>query len=242
MELAFLSSILNSIGVLWFVVLISFVVVLITTIIYKFTTDQAMMKSLREDIKKLQVNLKKNMSNQNKAMVLQKEMMDKNMKMISHSFKATFITMIPILILFGWLNANLAYMPIQEDVQFAITVNFDDYIGNAEIVVPKGITLIDDATKEIKSSVDWRLSGKLGEYLIEWKVGDKTYSKNVIIANNQKYAEKTEIINDGIVKSIDINYKKQIINIFGLKLSWLWTYILCSVAFSMILKGLLKVY
>lgn len=238
-----LEPFLNSLGVLWFVILVAFIVSLLTVVIYKFTTNQTMMKGLRDDVARLQKDLKKNMQNQAKALSIQKEMMDKQMRMFSHSMTPTLITLLPILIIFGWLNANLSYIPISADTQFTVSVNFDDYIGNAELLVPKGMTIVDNATKEITSKVDWRLMGKPGEYLLEWKVGDKSYTKDVIIGNGQAYADKTENINDGVVKTIEINYKPQkVLNLFGWKLGWLGTYIIFSIIFSMIMRSVLKVY
>ncbi|MBN2420903.1 DUF106 domain-containing protein [Candidatus Woesearchaeota archaeon] len=237
-----LLPLIDSVGIFWFVVIVSFAVSLLTVVIYKFATNQMMMKSLREELKKMQAEIKKHSGNPQKMMQLNKEMMSKNMKLMSHSMKPTIITMIPLLILFVWLNTTLTYAPLTEDVQFIVTVNFDDYVGNAELLVPKGMTIVDDAMKEIQSKVDWRLSGKPGEYLLEWKVGDKSYTKDVVIANGQKYAEKTKNINDGVVKSIDINYKKNVVLPFWPYWGWLGTYILFSLVFSIFLRKLLKVY
>ncbi len=244
---SFLASIfdplLNLVGTFWFVVLISLAVSLLTVIIYKYTTNQTMMKGLKEDIKKLQGELKKHMSNQAKALSVQKEMMDKQMRMMSHSLTPTFITLLPIILLFGWLNSSLAYVPIAPDTQFTISVAFDDYVGNAQLTVPKDITIVDNATKPINGTVDWRLSGKEGDYLFEWNVGDKNYTKEVIISSNHQYASKLETINDGIVKSIQINYKDdKIFNLLGWKLGWFGTYFIFALLFSIILRKVMNVY
>lgn len=243
---SFLSSslepLLDSVGILWFIVIVSFAVSLLTVVIYKFTTNQTMMKNLRDELKKMQAEVKKHSSNPQKMMQLNQQMMEKNMKLMSHSMTPTLITLIPLGILFLWLNTTLTYLPIAEDVQFTITVNFDDYVGNAELLVPKGMSIVDDATKQIQPKIDWRLSGKPGEYLLEWKVGDKSYTKDVVIANGQRYAEKTKVINDGVVKSIDINYKKNIVLPFWPHWGWLGSYILFSLIFSMVLRKMLKVY
>lgn len=240
---SYLGPLLNSFGIFWFIVFISFIVSLLTIIIYKYTTNQKMMKTYREDLKRMQAELKKNMSNQQKAMQIQKDMMDKNMRLLTHSMTSTLITLIPLGILFLWLNTNLTYVPIAENAQFTVTVSFDDYVGNAVLDVPKGMTIVDNATKEITNIVDWRLSGQKGEYLLEWKVGDKSYTKDVVIGEGQNYAEKTQKYNDGIVKQIDINYKPQkVLNLLGWQLGWLGTYIIFSIIFSMVLRKILKVY
>ncbi len=239
----FLSPLLNSLGSLWFVVLVSLFVSLLTIIVYKFTTDQTLMKSIRDDLKKMQDQMKKSMHDQKKVAALQKEMMDKQWVMMRHSFTSTLITMLPIIVLFGWLTAHLSFVPIQQDVQFTVDVTFDDYVGNVTLMAPKEITVVGSVTKPVASNVEWRLSGKTGEYLLEWNVGDKTYTKEVVITSEQAYADSVKVVNDGVVKQITINYKKNIIlNLFGWKLGWLGSYIIFALIFSMILRKLLKVY
>ena len=215
----FLLPLLNSLGTVWFVVLVSLFISLLTILVYKFTTDQTLMKNIRDDLKKMQDQMKKSMHDQKKVAALQKVMMDKQWTMMRHSFTSTFITMLPIIVLFGWLTAHLSYVPINEDVQFTVNVTFDDYVGNVTLIVPKEITIVGSATKEVSSNVEWRMSGKTGEYLLEWTVGDKTYTKEVIITSEQRYADSVKVVNDGVVKSITINYKKNIIlNIFNILL------------------------
>ncbi len=237
------TPILHSIGILWFVILISFCIALLTVIIYKYTTDQLLMKNLKEQIAKLQKEAKASMHDQKKAMGIHKQMMDKQMVMFSHSMKSTFITLLPIIILFGWLNANLAYNPLTENTPFMVSVNFDKYTGTAELIVPKGLTIIDNATKDATPAVTWNLKGVSGEYLLEWKINNKSYTKDVIITDEQIYAPALTKINDGIVKSIQINYQqKKILNLLGWRLGWLGTYVLSAIFFSIILRKLLKVY
>ncbi len=238
-----LSPILNSIGTLGFVVFISFIVSLITILVYKFTTDQILMRNLKEEIDKLNKEAKKQMHDQKKAMMIHKQTFEKQMTMMKHSFTSTIITMLPIIILFGWLQANLAYAPIAENEQFTVSVLFDKYTGTAELLVPKGVTIIGNATKEAAEKVDWTLSGKKGEYLLEWKVGDKSYTKDIMITNEQRYAQPIKKIDDGVVKEIQIQYKNEkILNLLGWRLGWLGSYILFAIAFSIVLRKLLKVY
>lgn len=234
---------LNSIGVFWFVFVISLFVSLITVVVYKYTTNQNLMKQLKGEIKELQEKMKKSRDDMKKTMQYNSQMMEKNMAMMKHSMGSTLYTIIPIIILFGWLTAHLAYIPLTEDVQFTITITFDDYKGTAMLSVPKGLTIVDEATKNITSSVDWRLSGKPGEYLVSLKVGDKTYDKDITISNDHQFAPAVKNVNDGIVKSIQINYKKQIVmNLFGWRLGWLGTYILLALVFSIVLRKILNVH
>lgn len=88
------------------VIIISFIITAFITFIYKFMTDQEMMKSLREELKKFQKEMKELRNNPQKMMETQKKAMDVNMKYMMHSFKPMFITLIPIIIIFGWLRST----------------------------------------------------------------------------------------------------------------------------------------
>ncbi len=234
-----LTPLLESVGALWFIVIISLIVSFIIVIVYKYTTDQVLMKNLKEEITALNKEAKKYMNDQKKAMGIHKQMFSKQMVMMKHSLMSSFITILPIILLVNWMNFHLAYMPIEEGQQFTVTVSFDDYIGNAELIVPEEITIVDEPVKEIAKNVDWRLSGTSGEYLLEWSVDGKTYYKDVIIAKGIAYAEPEKKINDGVVKKIDINYKpKKII----WKFNWLLSYIILALVFSSIFRKILRVY
>ena len=86
------------------IAIVSFILTLITTLIYKYTTDQEVMKTLKEDIKAIQAEMKQFKDNPQKVMELQKQAMQKNMQHMKHSFKPLLFTMLPIILIFGWLR------------------------------------------------------------------------------------------------------------------------------------------
>ena len=90
--------ILNNLGPLWFVIFIASSITLITLLITKFTVDQNLIKKLKDDIKKLNSQPEK----------MPKQIMDKQMVVIKNSIKPMFITIIPVVIIFGWMSANIA--------------------------------------------------------------------------------------------------------------------------------------
>lgn len=82
----------------------SIFVTIIVTVAYKFFTNQELMKTLKEDGKRLQQEMKSHKDNPTKMMEIQKQALEKNMQYMMHSFKPTIITLIPLLIIFGWLR------------------------------------------------------------------------------------------------------------------------------------------
>jgi uncharacterized membrane protein (DUF106 family) len=233
------------------VFLVSFLLSILITIIYKLMTDQELMKTLKEDMKAAQKEMKLLKDNPAKLIEHQKKAMEKNMKYMMHSMKPTLITFIPIILIFGWLNANFAYEPILpgEEFDVLITLNSGVY-GHIEAFPPRvnnSIVLIEtSAVKEINSkTVSYKFKGlSEGEWDVVFKVNNETdYVKSVRI-DEQKYASPIEKRFEGKdVKEIKVGYQKKIVlDIFGWKMGWLATYIILSIIFSMSLRKLLKLH
>jgi len=226
------------------VILLSFLISLIITLIYKYTTDQNLMRRLKEEMKEFQKEIKELKKEPEKAMQVQKKSMQTNMKYMMQSMKSTLYSFIPIIIIFGWMNANLAFDPILPSQEFTTKVVFEDNIdGFIELSVPEGLTISGTARKQITDGdVKWLLSGERGEYLLEYIFDGRKYTKEVKISEKQ-YLEPIKTIKDKKIKTIEIEQDKKILmNIFGWKLGWLGTYILFSIAFSIIIRKLVKVY
>lgn len=230
------------VAVIVLALLISVIIILIT----KYTTDQALMKRLKEEMKEHQKQAKELKSNPTKAMEMQKKAMDVNMKYMMHSLKPTLITFIPIILIFGWMSANFAYHNIAPDEEFSVSMVFDaDAKGNAMLIAPEGISVEGDAAQNIQNSrATWALKGKEGTYNLEFSYENRTFYKNVLINSGSKYAESVGKIKDDDVKSIQINYRKLTLLPIGFKdwLGWLGVYIWSSIAFTMGLRKVLKVY
>ncbi|MCK4860054.1 MAG: DUF106 domain-containing protein, partial [Candidatus Omnitrophica bacterium] len=193
----------------------------------------------------LQAEMKELRKEPEKAMQVQKQVMQTNMKYMKQSFKSMFYTFIPIIIIFSWMNVNLAYEPILPGQEFTTSVVFgDNAFGAIELSVPDGIIIDGAAKKEVKDSVvKWILNGKKGEYLLEYVFDGKKYSKEVLITEENRYKEPVKRIKGDIIKSIEIgNVPKKVLNLFGWKIGWLGTYIIFSIIFSMVIRKIIKVY
>ena len=230
---------------LWAVVLLSFLISLIITLIYKFTTNQSLMKDLKEEMKAFQKQVKELKSEPEKAMEVQKKSMKTNMKYMSHSMRSTLFTFIPIILIFGWMTANLSYDPILPGQDFTTTVVFGKGVsGEIGLNAPEGLNIEGSTVKEVKDNeVKWVLNGKEGEYLLEYEFNNKRYNKEVLIAEGNKYKNPIKDVKDGNIEMIKIDNKKNIVlNLFGWKIGWLGTYIIFSLIFSIGLRKIIKVY
>jgi len=233
----------------WIVFIISAIVSILITVIYKFTTNQSLMKDLKSELKEFQKEMKELRDNPKEMMAVQKKAMQTNMKYMSHSMKSTLFTFIPVILIFGWMNANVAFEPIFPGQEFSITAQFDKgTTGTINLIFPDGIDIIGNSLKDIENNqASWTLKGQKRDYLdgnsLQLVYKDNTYYKDLIIDNKQRYAEVLKSIKNSDLKSIKINNKDmKILKIFGLEIGWLWSYIIFSIIFSMTLRKILKLH
>ncbi|MDO8656456.1 MAG: EMC3/TMCO1 family protein, partial [Nanoarchaeota archaeon] len=117
--MAFLDSIFDptlgkllELGPFWALLILSLIISLLIILVYKYFTNQVEMKRLKEQQKEFQQKMKSLKSNPEELMKIQKEAMGVNMQYMKHSLKATLITMLPVILIFGWMNGHLANEPI----------------------------------------------------------------------------------------------------------------------------------
>jgi uncharacterized membrane protein (DUF106 family) len=171
--------------------------------------------------------------------------MEKNMQYMKQSMKSTLITFIPIIIIFSWLNANMAFLPIAPGQEFPVTMNFaKGSTGEVTLIPPNTINVLSSPTVEITNNqAQWNLSGEVTDAYIRFEYSGRSESMPIIITDGRDYAPVTAKFNDPNMKSAIIgNEKLKPLNLFGWKVGWLGTYIMCSIVFSLLLRKLLKLH
>ncbi|MFQ5474488.1 MAG: EMC3/TMCO1 family protein [Candidatus Nanoarchaeia archaeon] len=227
------------------IILLSLMISLLMVIAYKLLTNQAKMKELKDKQKDFQKRMKAQKKDPQKLMKMQKEAMVVNLEYMKHSMKPTLFTFIPIIIIFGWMSAHLAFAPIIPGETFTTSVVLQEGTsGIAELTVPDGVEIVGEPAKTITGNVvEWQLKGDAGNYLLDYKINDQIYSKELLITDEQRYTTPVSEIGKGGVESITIgNQKLEVLNILGWKLGWLGTYFILALVFSMSLRKLMKVY
>ncbi|HHE36434.1 MAG TPA: DUF106 domain-containing protein [Candidatus Woesearchaeota archaeon] len=229
------------------ILLISFIITLAITLVYKFTTDQEKMKKLKQEMKEYQKKIKTlSKEDPHKAMAIQQKAMKRNLEYMKSSFKSTLYTLIPILIIFGWLNTHMAYYPLAPNQSFEVTAFFAQ--GHAPSVTLSSIPelkILNNATQPINDGkATWELIGSEGEYKLIINYNEEEYTMPLLISSKRKYAPPEKKISDSKLKKIVISNEKiyPLKDVLGLKLNWLWTYILFSVIISIALRKVLRVY
>jgi uncharacterized membrane protein (DUF106 family) len=251
-----LDPVLNPILVLhpfWAILILSFMISLVMILIYKWMTNQEQMKSLKDDIKRYQKEMKEHKNNPKQAMEIQKKAMDANMKYMGQSMKPTFVSFLPIILIFGWMNAHLAYEPLVPGEEFNVQASFSQGIfGNATIKVPDGFK-VDSYTQEIiNGKANWSLTApelknpEGDNYILEFENDGEVVSKDILITYKLAYKETTKSIRDSRFTMINVFNRPMkplgSISIFGWLPGWLGVYIITSIIFSMSLRKLLKLH
>lgn len=90
------------------IIVLSFIVTLAITIVTYFMTDREKMKEIKDRQKSLKEEMKKYRDNPEKMMELNKRMLEEMPEQFKHSLKPMLVTIIPLLILFGWLRATFS--------------------------------------------------------------------------------------------------------------------------------------
>ncbi len=235
---------LEGLSPFWFVTLIALVIAIISVLAYKFFTDQKAMKAHREDMKAMQKKAKELKSDPTKMMALNKEMMEKNMSMMMQTFKVSFITIIPILLLYGYLHAHLEYERINPQEEFSVTIALADaFEGNITVSTGTGLETVDGGQQTAESGKVFHFKGSEGLHPITFTANNKEYTHEVLISTTKDYLPRQQELNDATIKTITTDLEPvNIINILGLHLNWFWSYIILTIIFSMALRKLLKVY
>ncbi len=244
-----LLPLLNLVGPFWGIFLLSLIISVIVTIIYKYTTNQELMKRLKDEQKSYSQKLKELRSNPEEMMKVQKEAMKTNMEYMKLSFKPTLITMLPILLIFGWMAGHLSYEPIYPGETYSITAQFKAGItGNAELVADAKTTLIDAIVQPISNSqAAWKLKSEEGEHLLTVKSGNSSQDKKVLIATELNYAEALSVYQHSDIEKIQINYNElrplgPSFSIWSWQPGWISIYIIFSLVFSLALRKAFKLY
>lgn len=238
----------------WIIFILSFIATILTTIIYKYATDQKRLKEIKLQLKELREKQKKHKNDTKKMMSLQKEMMELNLEMMKQSFKSMLYTFIPLILLFSWMSANVAYEPINPGDQFTITArisnSFPHDLRDVNLtLLPEGNVTRNEAhiaSKETRREIQWIVTAPTeGRYtaVIESQTFKET--KEIIITDTKDYLNPISDIRNSQLLRIEVGNEPVrplgAFSIFGWRMNWLWTYILLSLVLSIGLRRLFRV-
>ncbi len=226
------------------IALIAFIITIITTLAYRFMTDQKAMKHMKAEQKEMQKRMREHRHDPKKMMEFNKAAMEKSMKMMTQSFKPMFITILPIMLIFFWLNTHLAYIPIEPGREFTVDVLFNSgAAGDVSVQVPDGVELTGEGVVPIADKkASFSFTGEAGKHNLIFAYESREYRKEVLITTEQAYAPPELKLKDSDIRIIRTNHEKLKVNFLGIRLSWFWAYLIMAIVFSIVLRKLMKVY
>ena len=90
------------------IIVISLLVTIFITVVRYYMTDRERMKEIRERQKELRKEMKEYRDHPEKMMEINQKMLEDMPEQMKMSFKPMIITLIPILIVFGWMRSVYA--------------------------------------------------------------------------------------------------------------------------------------
>ncbi len=232
------------------ILIISFAITLLINIIYKLATDQKEMKELKTKQKEFQKKMKKLRDNPKKMMEMQKESMESSMKYMSKSMKPTLYTLIPIIIIFGWLSANLGYIPIDMHEEFTVNAMFSEGVeGEVELsTIPESIVFLSNKTQNIEDGhVVWQLKAEeRGDYTLLFRKGTAEVEQDMRI-DEYKSSQPVEKHKNSVFIETTVSYTKiKPLAFTGIPWvkdwGWIGAYILFSIVISIVSRRLMGIY
>jgi uncharacterized membrane protein (DUF106 family) len=230
------------------ILIISLVISVLITFVYKLVTNQEKMKEMKDKQKDYQKKMKELRSNPEEMMKVQKEAMKINMEYMKQSFKPTLITMLPIILIFGWMAAHFSYEPIYPGETYSVTAFFNEGIeGTSQLVIDDGTQFFSEESQDIvDKQVTWNLKSDEGPHLLTFKQGKTEQTRKILISKNFNFEDPIETFEHSDITKAQINYNKLKplgdYSIFGWRPGWLGIYIIFSIVFSMVLRKVLKIY
>jgi uncharacterized membrane protein (DUF106 family) len=231
-----------------FIFIIALFFAVITNVAYKFLTNQSLMKDLKTEMKEFQKEIKQLKNNPEKAMKVQREAMNTNMKYMRHSMKPMLITFLPIILIFGWMNAHLAYEPLMPGEEFPVTLDFARNAEGTITLQAEGLMLEGKKTKTIPDNGElvWVLSAEeRGTYTLEFETMTGVVTKEVIVSGQKgNYSEVITVPkNNDVIKKVTVgNDRNRPLEFIGLNIRWIWLYLIFAIGLNLGLKKLLNIY
>jgi len=231
------------------ILLISVIITVIITIVYKYTTDQKKLKALKAEMKAIQKKVKDKKTDPKKAMELNQQAMKLNMEFMKNSFKSTLYTILPIILIFGWLNTHMAYEQLHPDQPFEIKAEFNKFLkGNVSLNSTGDLIFETDQIQELgieQDEVTWIAKGDVGRYQLTMHLdGVLVHSFPILISEEREYEMPEIPLKDKPAYMITVGNSKIHpfggFSLFGWHPGWLGTYILMSIILSTGLRKLMK--
>lgn len=228
------------------VILIGIIVGVSGQVAYLFLIDHEMMKSSKGKVKELQQQMKQFQPGSEEFKKVYSELMAENSRMMKQSFKPTYVTFVPFIIIFLVMSSYLSAIPtgVGSNVQMVLsgavngTISFSSNcitLDNSSNITVSSSNLPQSFTAQINSATctaflaqgstiyNTSITGLVGSHSKKsYTLGDTTlkFSPNPVIITTLPFS----------------------IPFIGSKITWFWGYVFFSFIASIILNRVFKHY
>ncbi len=229
----------------WSLVVIVLFVTLGVTLVQKYKTDQRRLRELKALQKRHQQRIREAARDPEKLVKLQQEQMAYTLEMFRHSFKPLLYTLLPLLIVFGWMQSHLAFQPIMPGEEFSVSVELaEGASGQVSLsVVPEGLSIIGNASQPAAPLLSWRLRGGAGWYTLRFSLDGESVEKEVLVGRGGALSASESY--EGLFHRVTVGYEPirplGSFSLFGWRPGWFGTYVLLSFLFSILFRKLFHV-
>lgn len=245
-------------------VIISFLTSLLMLFIFRWTSNQEGIRKVKNRIKAHLLELRLFKDSLSVSLKAQGDILRANLKYIAYSAKPMLVMIIPIILILIQLNLWFAARSLVPGEMAILKVKLDKGQNPLQInmtIEPSSAFRIETPAlrMEEEREINWRLRAReKGNHLLQLKIDNQIVTKKVSIAQKpfspisrlkvrRKFID--ELFNPGEaplprnfpLKSIEITYPGQRLNLFGWHIHWLIVFFVLSIAFGFAFKGVFKV-
>jgi hypothetical protein len=240
-------------------VFISLLTGLLMLFIYRLTSNQVGIREVKNRIKAHLLELRLYKDNMGVTMSAQGRILRANLKYIVLNFKPLLVMIVPLVLILAQLNLWFGSEPLRAGHSVvlkaklalpAVPSNLD-----IELEAPPQITVETPALRiDELGEVDWRIRAEsAGTFDLTIKAGERSALKTVVVGGRalQKvsplkvrtgfldellYPGEKPLSGEHPVRSVELAYPAQRLNLLGLRVHWLIAYLGLSIIFGFALK------
>ena len=245
-------------------IIVSFLTGLLMLFVFKWTSNQTGIRRVKNKIKAHLLELRLYKDSLALSLQAQGNILRCNLRYIGYSAKPMMVMILPLVLIIIQLNFWFGYKSLTPNQSALLKVKLKDNQNPMDTpleIKPSPELIIETPPLRIEEfkEINWRFSVKeQGIHQLTLTIDGETVTKRVSVAQKALnkisplktgksfikqvlYPTESPIKDDLPVKSIEIQYRTQSMNLFGWHIHWLIVYFVLSIIFGFAFKGVFKV-
>ncbi len=253
----------KDIAPIWSLTLFSLLIAILMLLILRYTSNQKKIKETKSKIRAYIYELTLFKDELGIVLSAQKNVLIQNLKYMKYALKPMIFMIIPLGLFLIQLDSLYGHKPLVPNESTIVSLKLSDNTKMPENISVKSDGGLTVETPPLKMGqdrhVDWRIrADKIGEHDLTFKVENQEYQKKVVVGNqgimritptvstpnfwnNLLYPGGKLLAKGGAVEEINVDYKRNSIDVYKWKLDWLVVIFGLSIVFAFGMKGLFKV-